>query len=105
MDPEVVDGAGTQTVTETDVHVAYPSKFKVIIHNDDTTTFDFVIALLTSIFHKSEQEAVAITMSVHEMGYGIAGVYSQEIAEEKTDEATQMAKLNGFPLETTCEEE
>jgi len=82
-----------------------PSMYKVLIHNDDKTTMDFVIYLLTEIFHKSPAEAVDLTLDVHMNGHGVAGVYTHEIASQKTQEADRAAKANGFPLKVTYEED
>lgn len=82
-----------------------PKRWKVIFLNDDTTPVEFVIQLLTQIFKHTETTARDITMQVHESGSGIAGVYSFEIAEAKAVEATQLARVNGFPLQIKLEEE
>lgn len=75
-----------------------PGKFKVVLVNDDKTPIEFVIALLVKVFRHSEATAVAVTMQVHNEGSGIAGVYSYEIAEQKSIEATNISRQNGYPL-------
>lgn len=93
-----------EEVRET-IKVQIPKMYKVILHNDDSTTFDFVIAILTRIFHKSVEQAIEITVAIHEQGQGIAGSpYTREIAEEKTAETVSFARANGFPLTATFEE-
>jgi ATP-dependent Clp protease adaptor protein ClpS len=87
-----------------EIDVREPNKFKVILHNDDKTTFDFVTKILMMIFHRSIDEAKEITAMIHVTGHGIAGVYSKEIAEEKTMEATRVARASGFPLSLSYEE-
>lgn len=90
--------------TTTSSKVQMPSMYKVILHNDDETTFDFVILVLTHIFHKSATEAVEITQSIHHAGLGIAGApYTKEIAEEKVQETITLARANNFPLTPTFE--
>jgi len=85
--------------------VKLPSMYKVLLHNDDTTTFDFVILVLTRIFHRTFEEAAEVTMAIHESGQGIAGSpYTREIAEEKTNEVINFSRANGFPLTATFEE-
>ena len=99
--------ADTNTVEKIDeqIEVKLPSMYKVILHNDDVTTFDFVINVLISIFHKTVEEAIEITMSIHANGLGIAGSpYTREIAEEKTNEVTLYSRANSFPLTATFEE-
>jgi ATP-dependent Clp protease adaptor protein ClpS len=79
--------------------------YKVLLHNDDTTTFDFVIAVLMKIFHKTAEEAIEITKAIHVEGKGVAGApYSREIAEEKTLETISFSRANNFPLTPTFEE-
>ena len=93
-----------EEVRET-IKVQIPKMYKVLLHNDDTTTFDFVIAVLRKIFHKTAEEAIAVTKAIHEEGKGIAGSpYSREIAEEKTLETIAFARANSFPLTPTFEE-
>jgi ATP-dependent Clp protease adaptor protein ClpS len=75
-----------------------PSKFKVIVYNDDLTTMEFVIALLMAVFRHSEAAAVELTRTIHNEGSAVAGIYTHEIAEQKVIEATEMSELNGFPL-------
>ena len=87
------------------IKVQIPKMYKVILHNDDRTTFDFVISILTKIFHKTLQEAIEITVAIHEQGQGVAGApYTREIAEEKTLETVSFSRANGFPLTATFEE-
>lgn len=90
---------------EESTKVAVPKLYKVMLHNDDVTTMEFVIVVLMRIFHKTALEAMEITQSIHVTGYGIAGSpYTKEIAEEKVHETTSLARANGFPLTVTAEE-
>jgi ATP-dependent Clp protease adaptor protein ClpS len=82
-----------------------PPKYKVILHNDDFTTMEFVQLVLETIFHKSPATARAIMMAVHLKGRGIAGVYTYEIAEAKITKVSNLAKSQEFPLLCTMEEE
>ena len=87
------------------IKVHIPNMYKVILHNDDTTTVDFVIHVLTRIFHKQLEDALVLTQTIHEEGQGIAGgPYTREIAEEKTLETIGSARANNFPLVATFEE-
>jgi len=87
------------------IKVKIPSMYKVLLHNDDTTTFDFVIAVLVGIFHRTPEEAIEITKAIHVEGKGIAGSpYTKEIAEEKTLETMKFAKANTFPITASFEE-
>lgn len=90
---------------DTTIRVQIPKFYKVILHNDDSTTFDFVISILVNIFHRSIDDAFELTKEIHEKGQGIAGgPYTREIAEEKTHESVSYARANGFPLTVTFEE-
>lgn len=75
-----------------------PSKYKVIICNDSTTTVDFVISMLMCVFNHPEPVAIQLTMVIHEEGSAVAGIYSYEVAEQKGIDATDMAREYGFPL-------
>ena len=85
--------------------VKEPSKYKVIFMNDNETPMDFVVAILTSVLRQSEKTAQELTMKIHEEGTAIVGLYSFEIAEQKSLEATKLARANGFPLQIQIEKE
>lgn len=92
-------------VTEKRTSLKKPSMFKVLLHNDDFTTMEFVILVLRTIFLKSDQEAYRIMMSVHQAGIGVAGVYTFEVAEAKASRVIELARENDFPLLCTVEED
>ena len=94
----------TGVVTESEQAVKRPSLYKVLLHNDDFTTMDFVVYILESVFHKGEADAVKIMLAVHHQGVGVAGVYTYEMAEAKVDKVAQLAKAHDFPLLCTLEE-
>ena len=85
--------------------VKKPQRWKVMLHNDDYTTMEFVILVLTRHFHKSPGEATHITLQVHHQGVGVAGVYPKDEAQTKVAEVTQDALDNGMPLLVTAEQE
>lgn len=91
--------------TEAKVETKLPSMYKVVLHNDDKTTVEFVIAMLMTVFHKDLDAATQITLDVHHNGRGIAGLFTKEIAQQKTVEATRMAESHHFPLKITYEED
>lgn len=82
-----------------------PKKFKVVVCNDDVTTMEFVIVLLVDIFNHTSNQAINLTMDIHEKGSAVAGVYTHEIAEQKAFEAIELARLNDFPLVVKVEAE
>lgn len=91
-------------VTESQKRVEKPPLYKVLLHNDDYTTMEFVVAILQRVFHRSESDAVRIMLAVHQQGAGVAGVYTYEIAEAKVGKVTQLARASEFPLLCTLEE-
>jgi ATP-dependent Clp protease adaptor protein ClpS len=84
--------------------ISEPKLFKVIFLNDDQTPMEFVVSLLVELFKHSEETAHTITMKIHEEGSGVVGIYSFEIAEQKSIEATNLSRDNGFPLRVKIEE-
>ncbi|HEO98972.1 MAG: ATP-dependent Clp protease adaptor ClpS [Campylobacterales bacterium] len=90
---------------ETSLELEEPRMFKVLLHNDDYTSMDFVVDVLMSIFHKNAMEAEKIMIEIHEKGIGVCGVYSFEIAQTKAEQVKQKAKQNEFPLLATIEED
>ncbi len=93
------------TEQETRQKIDVPRKYKVLLHNDNYTTMDFVVMVLVNVFHKSQLEAVRVMLSVHQKGIGVAGVYPREIAESKIERVTQLAQEAQFPLLCTMEPE
>ncbi len=85
--------------------VTVPRRYKVIVLNDDVTPIEFVISVMTAVFRHNVETATELTMQIHHKGSAIAGVYSYEIAEQKTAEATQVARDSGFPLKLKVEQE
>lgn len=79
--------------------------YKVLLHNDDYTTMDFVVEILVAVFQKSPEEATRIMLNVHELGIGICGVYTCEVAETKVETVHTLAQENGFPLKCSMEKE
>jgi ATP-dependent Clp protease adaptor protein ClpS len=99
-----IDGGG-EVLTQSKTKLEKPKLYKVILHNDDFTTMDFVIFVLQYVFNRSDAEAFTIMMKVHSEGIGIAGVYPFEIANMKCQKAVNLAKAREYPLLCTVEEE
>lgn len=79
--------------------------YKVLLHNDNYTTMEFVVMVLVAVFHKPETEAVQIMLDVHHRGMGVAGVYQRDIAETKVQRVLQLAQQAQFPLMCSMEPE
>jgi ATP-dependent Clp protease adaptor protein ClpS len=90
---------------ENDLDLDEPKKYKVILLNDDFSTMDFVIEVLTKIFRKSLSEAETIMLNIHNKGQDICGVYTQEIALTKVAQVKTMARKAKFPLKAIAQEE
>ncbi len=80
-----------------------PFMYKVLLHNDDYTTMDFVVMILEKIFHKSITEASQIMLNIHEQGRGVAGVYPRDVAETKMILVFDLARQNEYPLKCSLE--
>jgi len=87
-----------------DQEIREPKMYRVILHNDDYSTMDFVIEVIISIFHKPAADATRIMLDVHTKGKGICGVYSYDIAATRVARVHQLAKKRQFPLKCSIEE-
>jgi ATP-dependent Clp protease adaptor protein ClpS len=92
-------------VAESRERVEEPPLFKVLLHNDDFTTMEFVVWVLESVFNMPEEQAFAVMLNVHVKGVGVAGVYTYEVAEMKVEKTTALAREHEFPLLCTMEKD
>ena len=99
------DDIGGDVLIETKTRLEKPKLYKVILHNDDFTTMEFVVFVLQYIFNRTDAEAFTIMLKVHQEGIGIAGIYPFEIANMKAEKAMNLAKAREYPLLCTVEEE
>jgi ATP-dependent Clp protease adaptor protein ClpS len=105
MSPRPDTHESTLTDSRTDQKLQLPRMWRVLLHNDDYTTQDFVVWVLETVFHKPTAEAFDIMLSVHRSGMGIAGVYTHDVAETKLKTTRQLAEEHEFPLLVTMEPE
>lgn len=91
-------------VTESETRLKKPPLYRVLIHNDDFTTMEFVVYVLQTVFQRTEADAMQIMLKVHVEGIGVAGVYTYEIAEMKVEKVMSLAQASEFPLLCTMEE-
>lgn len=94
-----------EVISETRDEIDEPPMYKVLLHNDDYTTMEFVTEIMMLVFRKSLEESVEIMLNVHQKGIGICGVYTYEVSETKVNTVHTLARENGFPLKCTMEEE
>jgi ATP-dependent Clp protease adaptor protein ClpS len=91
-------------VAEAEEKVEQPKLYKVLLHNDDYTTMEFVVEILESIFNMPEDQAIQVMLNVHVRGVGVAGIYTFEVAEMKVEKTMAAARESEFPLLCTMEE-
>jgi ATP-dependent Clp protease adaptor protein ClpS len=96
-------GGSSAAIQEALPKVAEPPRYAVFLHNDDYTTMEFVVEVLTIDFSKPSEEAMGLMLKVHQEGKAVAGIYSFEIAESKVVKVTEKARKSGFPLKLTME--
>ena len=93
-----------EVATESETRLKRPPLYKVLLHNDDFTTMEFVVYILETIFQRPESEAIHVMLQVHTQGVGVAGIYPYEIAEMKVTKVKSIAEANEYPLLCTIEE-
>ena len=86
------------------IDIREPRHYKVIMHNDDFTSMDFVVEILMDIFHKDQLEAERLMLLVHQGGKAAVGAYPYDIAVTKVEAVCARAKQEGFPFRMTVEE-
>jgi len=91
------------TETRREERVRRPRMYRVLMHNDDYTTREFVVDILRGVFHRSEPEAVQIMLHVHHNGIGVAGVFTREVAETKVRTVEELARDREYPLRLSME--
>ncbi len=96
-------GGGTETVLDRKPKTKRPKMYRVLLHNDDYTTMEFVIWILQSVFHKSSGEATHLMLTIHHKGMGVAGVYQRDLAETKVKQVSDLAQEHGMPLMCSSE--
>lgn len=101
LDTERDEGVATERRRKT----KRPRRWRVVLHNDDYTTMEFVVHVLMTHFHKPPAEATQIMLEVHFKGTGVAGVFPREVAETKIAEVMEEARASGMPLLLTAEPE
>ena len=92
-------------ITDSKQQLKKPPLYKVLLHNDDYTTMEFVVFVLRTVFRHPESEAIRIMLQVHLRGAGVAGVFTREVAEAKAAKVVRLAREHEFPLLSTVEEE
>jgi ATP-dependent Clp protease adaptor protein ClpS len=102
---ETAHQPGVATETRPKERVKKPRLYKVIFHNDDYTTMEFVVWVLMSVFHHDETSATGIMLHVHKNGFGVAGIYTRDVAETRAAKSEALARAHEYPLRCSVEEE
>jgi len=89
---------------ESSIEVQEPNMFRVLLHNDNYTTMDFVVHVLETVFNKKPAEATQIMLEVHKCGIGVGGIYTAEVAETKVALVHHLAQQKSFPLRCSMEQ-
>jgi ATP-dependent Clp protease adaptor protein ClpS len=97
------DDGGVVTETKKETRLSRPRMYRVLVHNDDYTTREFVVDVLCTVFRHTESEAVRVMLHVHYNGVGVAGVYTREVAETKIAIVESLAKEREYPLRLSME--
>ncbi len=102
--PDGADGgAVVLPKTKTEKQTKRPPLYRVLLHNDDYTTQEFVDWVLISVFNHDPESAHRIMLHVHMHGVGVAGIYPAEIAETKAQKTMELAREAEYPLLVTTE--
>jgi ATP-dependent Clp protease adaptor protein ClpS len=96
---------GVVTETRPKERLKKPPLYKVLLHNDDYTTMEFVVWILMTVFHHDEETATGIMLHVHKNGIGVAGVYPHDVAETRAAKVETLARSHEYPLRCSLEEE
>lgn len=102
---DYIPGPGESMAVKPKTKVKRPRRFKVLLHNDDYTTMEFVVQILIAIFNQPSDDAVRIMLDVHKKGIGVCGVFTAEVAETKVTAVHDRARGRGFPLRCSMEPE
>src|SRR5580704_17202451 len=100
---EPIQKPGLDLLEKDEVKAKRPSMWNIVLDNDDYTSMEFVVFVLTKVFHRSTEDALALTFAVHTQGKRIAGTYTFEVAEQKQYEVLLMAKIEEHPLRVEVE--
>lgn len=105
MPPVATPEGGTLVDAAPDVRQETPRMWRVLLHNDDFTTQEFVVWVLETVFAKTSADALTIMLHVHHAGIGVAGIYTRDVAESKVAATERLAEQHEFPLRVTMEPE
>ncbi len=97
--------SSTAVKQHTTIELKEPHRYRVILFNDDITTMEFVVRVLTQVFHKDEATATKLMLKVHNEGQAVVGIYTLDVAMTRVEKVRKMAREEGFPLKIDYEKE
>lgn len=103
MSDQEIPGSWSDVQEKQREEVKEPDMYRVMLHNDDYTTMEFVVEVLMNVFHKPVFDATQIMMDVHKKGRGIVGTYTYDIAATKVGKVRKLAREREYPLKCTME--
>ena len=95
----------TGVVTRARPKTQKPSRYKVLLLNDDYTPMEFVVMILMRFFTMTNEQATDVMLHVHRRGVGVCGVFPYEVAETKVSQVMDCARQNEHPLQCTMEKD
>ena len=101
---KLIEQPRLEVLEKNEVKAKPPSMWNIVFYNDDYTSMEFVAYVLTRVFHRLTEDALALTFVVHTQGKGVAGTYTFEVAEQKQCEVLLMAKIEEHPLRVEVEQ-
>jgi ATP-dependent Clp protease adaptor protein ClpS len=87
-----------KVVQEAEPLLKEPSMYQVLMHNDDFTPMEFVVAVLEVFFNMERSVATNVMYQVHTEGKASCGVFTRDIAETKADQVISYARRHEHPL-------
>ena len=101
--PEVLPDTKHDKEDDGQTSKTYLPLYKVIMWNDDVTTMEFVIRMLTNLFRKDFSTAEKLMYEIHFKGAAHVETLPLEQAEFKVEQVHSAAALEQFPFRCTIE--
>jgi ATP-dependent Clp protease adaptor protein ClpS len=103
MSEDIRPGSDSVVQDRPEEEVREPEQYRVVLHNDDYTTMEFVVEVLVTVFHKDIISATRIMLDVHRKGRGLVGTYTYDIATTNAEQVHRLAREREYPLKCTVE--
>ncbi len=101
--PEVLPDVEHEIEEDGHTSKTYLPLYKVIMWDDDVTTMEFVIRILTNLFRKDFTTAESLMYEIHFKGAAHVETLPLEQAEFKVEQVHSAAALEQFPFRCTIE--